>query len=164
MGDDKAMFSDIRAAYTCTDLSGPTPQLLARCPREWNGGRIEVSHLAGGVVDPGEVPGADDLLVANDGTDIVENVEELVFSDSAPPGTPTGVTAVAGNGNAQVSFIPPAGVVDSYDVQVLDSSGAAGRSAARDPRPGSLQPPGRRADQRAGLHLPRPGSQRLRSR
>ena len=54
--------------------------------------------------------------VRHDGTDIVENVETLVFSDSAPPEAPTGVTAVPGNGSAQVNSLPPASVVTSYEV------------------------------------------------
>ena len=61
--------------------------------------------------------------LANDGTDTVENVEELVYSDSALPAPPTDVHAVGGNRNAQVSFVPSASVVDSYEVQVLDAGG-----------------------------------------
>ncbi|HET8961150.1 peroxidase family protein [Nocardioides sp.] len=124
VGTDKAMFSDTRASYICTDLSGATPQVLSQCPRQWSGGRLEVSHLAGGgPVDPVDPPDPGGVVLANDGTDIVENVEELVFSDSAPPAAPTGVTAVAGNGNAQVSFIPPLSVVDSFQVEVIDQLG-----------------------------------------
>jgi len=116
---DTAVYSDTRASYQCTDLSGATPQPLAECPRIWTGGKLEVSHLGGdGVVGGGAA------ALANDGTDIVENVEELFFSDSAPPAAPTGVTATAGNANAQVGWLPSASPVDSYEVQVLDSNGA----------------------------------------
>ena len=61
--------------------------------------------------------------LANDGTDTVENVEELIYSDSAVPAPPTDVHAVGGNRNAQVSFVPSASVVDRYEVQVLDAGG-----------------------------------------
>ena len=47
VGTDKALFSDVRDAYECVDISGPTPQPLNRCPRAWDGGRMTVSHIAG---------------------------------------------------------------------------------------------------------------------
>jgi Ca2+-binding RTX toxin-like protein len=118
---DKVQFSDTRLSYQCTDLSGAVPHVLGQCPRTWTGGKLEVSHFAGDVVE-GDPAGAGDVLT-DDGTDIVDNVEELVFSDSAPPAAPTNVTAVAGNAAANVTFVPPTSVVDSYEVEVLNSAG-----------------------------------------
>jgi hypothetical protein len=108
VGTDQAMFSDVRAAYECTDLSGRTPQLLTECPLTWDGGRLQVRHLA---------------TLVTDGTDIVENVETLVFSDSIAPETPSDVHADPGNGSAHVTFVPPVSIVNSYNVQVLDDAG-----------------------------------------
>jgi Ca2+-binding RTX toxin-like protein len=112
VGTDKALFSDTRASYECVDISGANPQPLNRCPREWDGRRITVSHLGSDGVDG---------VLANDGMDTVENVEELIFSDSLPPDPPTDVHAVAGNRNARISFVPSLSVVTGYEVQVLDA-------------------------------------------
>jgi hypothetical protein len=122
-GHDEALFTDTRDSYQCTDLSGPTPEPLAVCPRDWNGGRLEVSHLGGGGIDDPVDPGGDPILVS-DGTDIVDHVEELLFSDSTPPEAPTNVTAVGLDNSAQVDWLPSASAVTSYQVQVLDSTGA----------------------------------------
>ena len=116
---DKVQFTDTRASYQCTDISGAQPRPLGQCPRTWTGGKLEVSHLAGDVV----VGAGGGDVITDDGTDIVDNVEELVFSDSTPPEAPTTVTAVAGNAAANVTFVPPVSVVDSYEVEVLDSAG-----------------------------------------
>jgi hypothetical protein len=102
------MFSDVRAAYECVDLSGATPQPLTRCPLNPAGARLRVTHLA----------------TIGDGMDIVENVENLLFSDSAAPLAPTTVTAQAFNASARVTFQPPPSIIDSYEVQPLDVSGA----------------------------------------
>jgi Ca2+-binding RTX toxin-like protein len=118
---DTAVYEDTRDSYMCTDLSGATPVVLPQCPREWSGRRLEVSHLGGGGVE--DEVGAEDPLAVNDGTDIVYNVEELVFSDSIPPAPPTGVTAEGRNKSGWVEWLPSASPVTSYQVQVLDSSG-----------------------------------------
>ena len=121
-GHDEAMYSDTRDSYQCTDLSGATPLVLPECPRNWDGGRLEVSHLGGGGVDDPLDPGG--LVLASDGTDIVEHVEELVFPTAPPPEAPTGVIAEGLNRSAQVDWLPSANAVTSYQVQVLDSTGA----------------------------------------
>jgi Ca2+-binding RTX toxin-like protein len=118
VGHDQAQFTDTRTSYQCTDVSGPTPEPLTQCPRNWDGGRLQVSHLGGGGID--DPVGA---VLASDGTDIVENVEELVFSDSTPPEAPTNVTAVGLDNSAQVDWLPSASAVTSYQVQVLNSAG-----------------------------------------
>ncbi len=107
-GTDQAFFSDVRAAYECTDLSGATPQPLTRCPLNPAGARLRVTHIA----------------TIGDGTDIVDNVENLLFSDSAAPLAPTAVTAQAFNASARVTFQPPPSIIESYEVQPLDVSGA----------------------------------------
>ena len=117
---DTAVYDDTRASYQCTDLSGPTPQVLSQCPRTWDGGKLEVSHLGGG---GGIEDGGGGVVLVDDGTDTVTNVEELLFSDSTPPDAPTGVTAEALNKSAQVDWLTSASAVTSYQVQVLDSTG-----------------------------------------
>ena len=107
-GTDQVLFSDIRDAYECVDLSGATPQPLTRCPLNPAGARLRVTHIA----------------TIGDGTDIVENVENLLFSDSAAPLAPTAVTAQAFNASARVTFQPPPSIIESYEVQPLDESGA----------------------------------------
>jgi Ca2+-binding RTX toxin-like protein len=107
VGTDQAQFSDVRLAYQCVDLSGATPEPLNRCPLEWDGGRLRVSHLA---------------TIGGDGSDIVENVEELVFSDSEPPEPPTDVQATPHNGAARVSFTPSDSVVNRYEIEVLNEA------------------------------------------
>jgi hypothetical protein len=119
---DTAVYEDTRDSYMCTDLSGATPVVMAQCPREWSGGKLEVSHLSGGGgIEDGV--GEDGALLVDDGTDIVSNVEELVFSDSIPPAPPTGVTAEGRNKSALVEWLPSASPVTSYQVQVLNSAG-----------------------------------------
>jgi Ca2+-binding RTX toxin-like protein len=118
---DKVQYTDTRSSYQCTDISGAVPQPLGQCPRTWNGHKLEVSHFAGDVIE-GDAAGAGDVLT-DDGTDIVDNVEELSFSDSTPPDAPTAVTAVADNAKANVTWVPPVSVVDSYEVEVLDAAG-----------------------------------------
>jgi len=60
-----------------------------------------------------------------DGTDTLRNVERLQFSDTVAPGTPTAVTAVAGNAQATVTWVAsPTGIPTSFSVKVLDSAGA----------------------------------------
>ena len=157
VGTDQALFSDIRAAYECVDISGATPQPLNRCPREWDGRRLTVSHIAGDVVVDGEV-------LANDGTDTVENVEELVFSDSALPAPPTDVHAVGGQPQ-RAGQLRPVG----ERCRQLRGAGPrrgrpAGRCTAQHREPGRHQPPGHRADQRSDLHVPGAGDQRCRYR
>ncbi|HET7194776.1 MAG TPA: fibronectin type III domain-containing protein, partial [Nocardioides sp.] len=116
---DKVQFTDTRASYQCTDISGAVEKPLAQCPLTWTGAKLEVSHLAGDVV----VGAGGGAVITDDGTDLVDNVEQLVFSDSTPPVAPTDVTAVAGNAAANVTFVPPVSVVDSYEVEVLDAAG-----------------------------------------
>jgi predicted phage tail protein len=59
-----------------------------------------------------------------DGTDTLLNIEELVFSDSVAPLAPTAVTAVAGSRVARINFGLPLSVVESFEVRVVDASGA----------------------------------------
>ncbi|TFD28625.1 heme peroxidase [Cryobacterium lyxosi] len=59
-----------------------------------------------------------------DGTDTLRNIERLQFSDTVAPGTPTTVSAVAGNGEATVDWVSsPTGIPTSFSVKVLDSAG-----------------------------------------
>ncbi|MBS2938848.1 Ig-like domain-containing protein [Nocardioides sp. J2M5] len=76
----------------------------------------------------GSITVADNRTAArNDGTDTVRNVEQLRFSDrtvqlTTPP-SPTGVTAVAGNASATVSWTDPASTslfpVSEHRIQVV---------------------------------------------
>lgn len=100
-GHDRALFSDVRAAYTCADASGA----IDPCPISWSGGRLTVSHPA-------------------EGTDTLLRIEELVFSDSVAPNAPSTVTAVAGSRVARVNWDLPVSVVDSFEVQTLTAAGA----------------------------------------
>ena len=100
-GTDRAVFTNNRTAYTCADADGP----LETCPTTWNGDRLTVT-------DPTGV----------DGTDTLTGIEELVFSDSVPPGTPTDVTAVRGNESVQLSFTPPPNPVDGFEVRVFSGT------------------------------------------
>jgi hypothetical protein len=60
----------------------------------------------------------------NDGTDTLRNIERLQFSDIVAPGTPTTVSAVAGNGQATVDWVASlTGIATSFSVKVLDSFG-----------------------------------------
>ena len=99
-GTDRALFSDVRAAYTCATASGP----VAPCPTTWNGGRLTVSHPV-------------------DGTDTLLNIEQLVYSDSVAPLAPSAITAVAGSRSARVNWTLPVSVVDTFELQVLNAAG-----------------------------------------
>ena len=100
---DSAVFSDVRANYTCTVGAGaPGP-----CPTTLSGERTTVVHTGGN---------------ATDGTDTLTNVERLVFSDTVPPGAPTIGPATAGNASATVNWTAPTGTVTGYQVRVVDTA------------------------------------------
>ena len=77
------------------------------------------------VTDTASTPPAVGVPPTGDGTDTLFNVEQLRFSDQTVtvtvPGTPTNVTAVAGNASATVSWTAPANAagITGYDVQVI---------------------------------------------
>ena len=118
-GTDRALFSDIRAGYECTDVSGATPQPLTRCPREWDGRRLRVGHLAATCGRRGYWPVTGPTP---------SRTSRSWSSPTASRPTRRPVDAVAGNNNARVSFVPSVSVVTGYEVQDLDAS--AGRCAA----------------------------------
>lgn len=100
---DSAVFSDVRANYTCTVGTGaPGP-----CPTTLSGERTTVVHTGGN---------------ATDGTDTLTNVERLVFSDTVPPGAPAIGPATAGNASATVNWTAPTGTVTGYQVRVVDTA------------------------------------------
>ena len=100
-GTDSALFSDVRAAYTCADASGP----VAPCPTTWTGGRLTISH-------------------PTDGTDTLLNIEQLVYSDSVAPAAPATISAVAGSRSARVNWALPVSVVESLELRTLTAAGA----------------------------------------
>ena len=65
---------------------------------------------------------------ASDGIDTLTNIERLQFTDGivalTPPDAPTGVSAVAGNASASVSFTAPVGA-DSFTVKAVPASPTA---------------------------------------
>jgi len=114
---DTAVFSDIAANYTVTTL--PAGATLGA-----PGSKTTVVHNNGGA----------------NGTDTLRNIERLQFAPSPPPTTavaPTGVTAVAGDISARVSWTPPGNAATSaitgYSVRVANAANVqigALRSAA----------------------------------
>ena len=93
---DTAVFSGLRAEYDVTVNAD---------------GTTTVVHARG---------------AATDGTDTLRGIEELRFADTGnavAPGAPTGVTAVAGNAQATVTFTAPASdggsPIIEYEVDVL---------------------------------------------
>jgi Ca2+-binding RTX toxin-like protein len=99
---DTALFSDVQANYICT-VEG---QLAAPCGQISTGAPTKVAHL-----DAALVPG-----LGADGTDTIRNIERLQFSDTVAatvPLAPTGVTAVAGNASATVTWTAPANAATS---------------------------------------------------
>ncbi|MDQ4007033.1 MAG: fibronectin type III domain-containing protein [Actinomycetota bacterium] len=116
---DTAVFSDLRFNYDCR-VGGQT---VSPCPTTSDGGRVRVTHAAGTLTD---------------GTDVLTNVEHLVFADSVPPSAPTGVTATGGNESATVQWNRPrTGAVSGFTVQAFDTEDRAvglPRSAGPDAR------------------------------
>ena len=107
-GTDTAVFSDIRANYTCTVVGQPA----GPCLQTSTGATTTVAHIgADGVAGSGE-----------DGTDTIRNIEALQFSDSGAPAAPVNVTATAGNGSATVNWDLPAGVLTGQAVRVIDAT------------------------------------------
>ena len=96
---DTARFSDITANYTVTTTGG-----AFGAP----GSVTTVAHTGGTGID---------------GVDTLRNIERLVFSDTTVPAAPLIGTAVAGDGQATVNFTPPAGLVTSFAVTVLNAAG-----------------------------------------
>ncbi|EMY36031.1 heme peroxidase, partial [Arthrobacter crystallopoietes BAB-32] len=107
---DVAVFSDIEANYTVTT----TPAGAAiGAP----GSVTTVTHNDGGV------PG-DDGAVTGDGTDILRNIEKLVFADTQAPAAPTAITATGANASAMVSWSAPAGSsITGFEIRVVDAQG-----------------------------------------
>ncbi len=98
---DTARFSDLTANYTVTTTGGDG---TLGSP----GSVTTVAHTGGTAVD---------------GIDTLRNIERLVFSDTTVPAAPSIGTAVAGDGQATVNFTPPAGLVTSFSVTVLNAAG-----------------------------------------
>ena len=117
--NDTAVFSDVRANYTCIVGADPTP---VQCPLTSGGESITVEHVT---VAPGD---------PDDGTDSLRRIENLVFSNTRPPGAPNIVSAVARFQSAELTWERPVrGAVDGFDIKVieLDASGAdSGREHA----------------------------------
>ena len=101
---DTAVFSDVEGSYTVTTV--PAGAALGA-----PGSTTTVRHDNGGA----------------DGTDTLRNIERLQFATSPGPAAPTGVTAVAGNASATVSWTAPttgAGTITGYSVRVVNPNGA----------------------------------------
>jgi Ca2+-binding RTX toxin-like protein len=106
-GNDAAVFSDVRANYTCRVNGGP----LGPCPTTSTGVRTTVTHTAGTLTD---------------GTDTLTNIENLVFSNTVPPGTPTITSVTAGNGSATLTWNRPTrGAVEGYRIKVIEADNPA---------------------------------------
>ncbi len=99
---DTALFSDLRTNYVCIIANGPA----VPCPTTSNGARMRVVHTAGTLTD---------------GTDTLTNVENLVFADTVPPGTPRITSVAGGNASATVSWTRPDGHVEGYRVKVIEA-------------------------------------------
>jgi Ca2+-binding RTX toxin-like protein len=103
---DTAVFSGLRAEYDCIENGVTT----SPCPLTSDGGTTQVVHARG---------------TGSDGTDTIRNIERLQFADIVPPLAPTRATAVAGDGQATVSWTAPTGQVTGYRVQVTNVTSGA---------------------------------------
>jgi Ca2+-binding RTX toxin-like protein len=101
---DTAVFSDLRANYECiVDGGDPEP-----CGLTSTGATTQVVHFGG---------------TGPDGTDTIRNIERLEFADVLPSPAPTNVTAVAGDGQATVSWHrPTTREVTSYDIETTNAT------------------------------------------
>ena len=100
---DTAVFSEPEGSYTVTTV--PAGAALGS-----PGSTTTVRHDNGGV----------------DGTDTLRNIEKLQFATSPGPAAPTGVSAVAGDASATVTWTAPTGVgspITGYSVRVVNGKG-----------------------------------------
>jgi Ca2+-binding RTX toxin-like protein len=102
---DTALFSDVRANYSCTVGAVTSP-----CGTVSTGNNtiMTVTHTAAGGGGGGN----------DDGTDTLRNIEKLQFADTVAPPAPIIGLAVAGNSSATVDWTATVGETTGFDVEV----------------------------------------------
>lgn len=103
---DTAVFSDVRANYNVSTVGGVTT----------------VTHLVPAGGDGGGGGGGGGLPA--DGTDVLRNVERLVFADTVVPNAPVIGPATGGNASATGNWaVNGADTATQFQVRVLDATG-----------------------------------------
>ncbi|MGO0059996.1 Ig-like domain-containing protein [Brevibacillus fluminis] len=101
------------ASFSWTEASGATGIMIEQSPAGANTwttattGTIAVNATSATVTGLSAATAYDFRLVVTGGANAGSSNTVDITTDAAAPGAPTGVTAVAGNGEATVSFTPP---------------------------------------------------------